>query len=372
MRNKAHFGVSRREALVGAATVLAAGGLAAQPTRLPLWAAAQQKGILFGASSSWEVIRDPDYAALHARESRLMVTDKALKYDFLRPEEHVLDFSEADALLAFARDHGMQYRGLPLFWNYAPQDWLLRKSKAEVERLFDEHIEVTVSRYAGHLQSWDVVNEPFWPDHGAPGGFRRGVWFDALGERFIERAWRRTAALDTTAKLVLNEAFTEHDDKLGRQVRALMLPLIDRMLDKGLKLDAIGLQAHLRPQVAFDLDKFLRFLDEIRARKLKIYLTEFDVDDQSLPREAAKRDEITAEWTARFLTPVLQNPAVEMLVTWHLSDKYSWYREPEVHRSRPRDFLARPLPFDENMKPKPMVRAILDALNAAPKRASAL
>ncbi|MCA0399966.1 MAG: endo-1,4-beta-xylanase [Proteobacteria bacterium] len=358
----------RRAILAGAAAWMAAGGARANLPRLPLWALAQQKGILFGASATWDVIRDADYGALHARESRLVVTDTALKYDFLRPQEHVLDFSEADALLDFARNNGMQYRGLPLFWNYLPPNWMKSKSKAQVERLFDEHIEVTVSRYAGHLQSWDVVNEPFWPDHGAPGGFRRGVWFDALGESYIERAWRRVAALDSTAKLVLNEAFTEHDDVLGRQVRALMLPLIDRMLDKGLKLDAIGLQAHLRPQVAFDLDKFLRFIDEIRARKLRIYLTEFDVDDDGLPEDTTRRDEITAQWTTRFLTPVLANPAVEMLVTWQLSDKYTWFRAPEVMNARKSKFAPRPLPFDHDLRPKPMLHAIANALANAPAR----
>lgn len=359
---------SRRAMLGGMIGVAAAGGLAAQPQALPLWAAAASRGILFGASAGWEVTRDAAYAALHARESRLMVTDTALKFDFLRPEEKPHDFSEADALLGFARTHGMQYRGLPLFWNYLPPDWLTGKSGAEIERIFEEHIEVVVSRYAGHLHSWDVVNEPFWPDHGAVGGFRRGPWFDVLGEAFIERAFRRTAQIDTTAKLVLNEAFTEQDDRLGREVRALMLPLIDRMLDKGLKLDAIGLQAHIKPGVAFDLDKFLRFMDEIAARKLKIYLTEFDIDDETLSPDIARRDEQVAQWTSRFLTPVLKNPAVEVLITWHLSDKYTWYRGADVVPSRKQSFPARPLPFDDRMAAKPMADAMRRAILAAPAR----
>lgn len=341
---------------------------AAQRDAMPLWAAGQRNGILFGASASWEVINDPGYSDLHVTHSRLLVTDKAMKFDFLRPREGIFAFEEADALLAYARANGMWFRGHTLFWNDYPPPWLTGKSSAEIERIFEEHIEVVGSRYAGAMHSWDVVNEPFWPGSGAPGGFRRGPWFDAMGEDYIFRAFGRLARIDTTARLVLNEAFSEQDDTLGRGVRARLIPLIDRMLDRGLKLDAIGLQAHIKPHLAFDIDAFLRLLDEIAARKLKIYLSEFDIDDQSFPRETTKRDDMVAQWTTNFLNPVLRNKAVDALITWQLSDKYTWYREPQVAASRRRDFAARPLPFDDRFHEKPMARAIRAALLAAGSR----
>lgn len=361
-------GLTRRAMLAGLAAGAALADAAAAPAALPLWAAAQRKGMTFGASTSWEVVRDPGYSELHTAQSRLLVTDKAMKFDYLRPREDVFAFEEADALLAFARDNGMLFRGHTLFWNDFPPPWLKGKSAAELERIFELHIEIVGARYAGAMHSWDVVNEPFWPGSGAPGGFRRGPWFDAMGESYITRAFRRLAAIDRTAKLVLNEAFTEQDDALGRGVRERMIPLIDRLLDQGVKLDAIGLQAHIKPGIAFAIDPFLRFLDDIAARKLRIYLTEFDIDDQHFPREIALRDAKVAEWTTRFLVPALHNPAIECLITWHLADKYTWYREPVVAASRVRDFPARPLPFDDGFQEKPMARAIRAALLDAPAR----
>lgn len=361
-------GLTRRAMLAGLAAGAALADAAAAPAALPLWAAAQRKGMTFGASTSWEVVRDPGYAELHTAQSRLLVTDKAMKFDYLRPREDVFAFEEADALLAFAHHNGMLFRGHTLFWNDFPPPWLQGKSAAELERIFELHIEIVGARYAGAMHSWDVVNEPFWPGSGAPGGFRRGPWFDAMGESYITRAFRRLAAIDRTAKLVLNEAFTEQDDALGRGVRERMIPLIDRLLDQGVKLDAIGLQAHIKPGIAFAIDPFLRFLDDIAARKLRIYLTEFDIDDQHFPREIALRDAKVAEWTTRFLVPALHNPAIECLITWHLADKYTWYREPVVAASRVRDFPARPLPFDDGFQEKPMARAIRAALLDAPAR----
>ncbi len=362
-------GAAGAPALLGSSGFLASPAQA-QRSELPLWAAGQRNGILFGASSSWEVIRDPGYRDLHATHSRLLVTDKAMKFDYLRPREDVMNFEEADALLAFAREHGMWFRGHTLFWNDYPPPWLKGKSSVEIERIFEDHIERVGGRYAGAMHSWDVVNEPFWPGSGAPGGFRRGPWFDAMGEAYIFRAFQRMARIDSTAKLVLNEAFTEQDDALGKGVRARMIPLIDRMLDRGIKLDAIGLQAHIKPGLAFDIEAFLRFIEDIGARKLRIYLSEFDVDDDSFPRETAKRDELVAQWTTRFLQPVLKNPAIDALITWHLSDKYTWYREPAVVAQRKRDFPARPLPFDEWFQGKPMAEAMRSALLAAGPRRS--
>lgn len=360
---------SRRDIMkLAVAAPLAATIPASAQTQLPLWAAAQRAGILFGASAAWDVLRDTEYGRLQAEHSRLLVTDVALKFDYIRPREDVFDFAQPDALLAFARQNGMAFRGHALFWNDWPPAWLKGKSSVEIERIFDQHIDVVGGRYAGALQSWDVVNEPFWPASGKPGGFRPGPWYDAMGEDYIARAFQRLARVDRNAKLVLNEAFTEQNDALGKSVRALMLPLIDRLLDKGVKLDAIGLQAHIRPGIAFDIDPFLRFLDEIAARKLDIYLTEFDVEDVGFAKDISKRDEQVAEWTSRFLEPVLKNRAIKALITWHLSDKYTWYREPQVAAGRGFRFPARPLPFDDRFHEKRMGAAMRRELLAAPER----
>lgn len=363
-------GVSRRDLMkLGALAPLAAAMPATAQARLPLWAAAQRAGILFGASAAWEVLRDPEYGRLQAEHSRLLVTDVALKFDYLRPREDVFDFEQPDALLAFARQNGMAFRGAAMFWNDWPAPWLKGKSSVEIERIFDRHIDVVAGRYAGAMQSWDAVNEPFWPGSGRPGGFRPGPWYDAMGPDYIFRAFQRLARVDRHAKLVLNEAFTEQNDALGKSVRALMLPLIDRLLDKGAKLDAIGLQAHIRPGVAFDIDPFLRFLDEIAARKIDIYLTELDIEDVGFAKDISKRDEQVAEWTTRFLEPVLRNRAIKVLITWHLSDKYTWYREPQVASERSFRFPSRPLPFDDRFHEKRMGAAMRRALLAAPERA---
>jgi endo-1,4-beta-xylanase len=108
--------MTRRDLMkLAAAAPLAATLPASAQSQLPLWAAAQRAGILFGASAAWEVLRDPGYGRLQAEHSRLLVTDVALKFDYLRPREDVFDFEQPDALLAFARNNGMAFRGAAMF-----------------------------------------------------------------------------------------------------------------------------------------------------------------------------------------------------------------------------------------------------------------
>ena len=94
--------------------------------------------------------------------------------------------------------------------------WIKVMSAAERRAYFDAYIDEVVARYSGKLHSWDVVNEPFWPGHKAPGGFRLGPWYDAFGGTdYIRRAFERAAKADSKTKLVLNEAQTERDDEVG-------------------------------------------------------------------------------------------------------------------------------------------------------------
>ena len=67
----------------------------------------------------------------------------------------------------------------------------------------------------------------------------------------------------------------------------------------------------------------------------------------------------------RYLDVTLDHPAVKALITFGLSDRYTWLQE-----DLPREDGAarRPLPFDEDLKPKPAYHALAHSLRDAPWR----
>jgi endo-1,4-beta-xylanase len=357
--------ISRRSLLSGAACASLGLATSARAETPSLAEAAAAAGLLFGASIGQEAFADQAYGDLYKRETRIVATDVALKFDWLRPSQDRFEFGPADAILEAAKANGKLVRGHTLIWNDNAPAWLKRLSGREVERIFDEHIDRVVERYAGRLHSWDVVNEPFWPMDRKPGGWRDGPWFSAMGSAYVERAFRRVAAIDKTAKLTLNEAQCDNDRDWGRSIRPLLNGLVDRLLDKGVPLHAVGLQSHLQPQWPANYAAFADFSAGFGAKGLDVYITELDVNDESFASDVAARDAAVAACCSAFLGAALDVPAVKMVVTWQLSDRYSWYREAVRRDWRSWTRRApRPLPFDEEMRAKPMRDAMLAAFAA--------
>ena len=166
-------------------------------------------------------------------------------------------------------------------------------------------------------------------------------------------AWR-AARTDPAAKRVLNEAWLDRADHWGRGLRSAFLPLLDKLLDQGTPIDAIGLQCHLAPG-NLDMDAFLQLVEQLQQRQLPVYITELDVNDQSFVDDEAQRDQQVASTYRDFLQEVLQNPVVEMVQTWQLSDKYSFYQGRQER-------LVRVLPFDRDMRAKPAYQALATTL----------
>ena len=235
----------------------------------------------------------------------------------IAPQPGTKHFETADRLLAFCNLRRVPMRGHCLIWNEWVPAWIKAVSTGERQRYFDSYIEEVVARYAGRLQSWDVVNEPFWPGHRAPGDFRLGPWYDAFGPDYIKRAFQRAALVDRNTKFVLNEAQTERDDELGLAIRRGLLKLVADLKNAGVRLDVVGLQGHLQPQYPHDPGRFRDFLDALSNLGVEIYITEFDVRDDTFPDDIEARDKAVARTAQRFLETTLRHPAVKAVITWN-------------------------------------------------------
>jgi endo-1,4-beta-xylanase len=361
--------LSRRELLaaMAAGAVLRPESLAAG-TLPNLGNIAAERGVLFGSAFDLETLSDPAYRALIAENCHVAAVANALKFDWLRPTGPVADFSNADRLVAFATDAQMAVQGTALIWNDWAPDWLSAYSARELGLMLDRHVEETVSRYAGRMHSWGVVNEPFYPGHRRTGGYRMGPWFDILGKDYVARAFRRAAAADPKARLVLNEAFCEQNDELGNSVRPLLLNLIDELKDQGVKLDAVGFQAHLKPYLPFNDQQFADYLAKVAERNVDIYITELDVDDSHLSDDIVARDWVVARRCHDFLTAVLAVPRITTVICWHLSDRYSWYAsadwylEAAARSGGSRQRHARTHLLDADLRPKLAWNSVASAL----------
>ncbi|ETR76723.1 glycoside hydrolase [Afipia sp. P52-10] len=337
----------------------------AQAEMSSLGAIAAQNGFVFGAAAGPVIEKDAPYRQLYVDHAKIITTDVALKMSRVAPSPGEKRYEEADRLLKFCNDHKIPMRGHCLIWNEWVPAWIKSLSSSEREKFFDSYIDDVVGRYRGQLHSWDVVNEPFWPGHKAPGGYRVGPWYDMFGPSYVQRAFKRAGSVDQRTTFVLNEAHTERDDDTGRLIREGLLRLVDELKQAGVRLQAVGLQGHLQPRYPHDPARFMDFVHALAERGVDIYITEFDVRDDTFPDDVKARDAMVAETGKKFLSQMLAVPAVKMVIAWQLADNYSFYRDVERQRNPSSQRTPRPLPFDENMQRKPLWYAMADAFRQA-------
>jgi endo-1,4-beta-xylanase len=344
------------------------------PSEVPLRVQAAAKGLVygaFGASHDTVFSENLPFQEAFMRECSLMVG--GFYWSTTRPEAGTFNFRFSDGLAQLAQDHSLLFRGHPLLWNQANPEWLLARledptiTRGEAGALMGDHIQTLVRRYAGKVHSWDVVNEGIAPDNGRADGLAVTPWLKSVGEDYIEQAFWLAANADPNAILVYNEARLDYDIPDCETRRLSVLRLLERLKNKGVPVHALGVQAHLagHERERINPKRVQQFLRDVADLGLYIFISELDVKDTELVADIDERDRIVAGVYEDYLTTVLQEQAVKSIITWGLSDAYSWY---SAVAPRLDGLPLRPLPLDAKLQRKMAWNAIARAFSQAPSR----
>jgi endo-1,4-beta-xylanase len=362
-RREVALSIAGGSALLGRQTLTFAEDLA-------LRALAARRGLLFGAATQQAILSsDSKFAAEFIRECAILVPEGELKWNALRPSPTEFDFSKADWLLRFTQQNGLKMRGHTLVWHQSIPKWFdSYVNSSNAAAVMENHIRTTVGHYKGHLQSWDVINEAIEPSDKRPDGLRIHPWFQLLGADYIERVFRLAAEVDPGALLVWNENNIEEDVPYGEAKRTAFVQHLTALRKRNVPIHAIGIQSHLygdHPNIAGPM--FEKFLHQVSDLGLKILITEIDVRDNALPADIAVRDRMVAQKYYQYLTTVLKHRSVIAILSWGLSDKYTWLSS---YAPRSDGAPVRPLPLDSNYGSTAVSQAIAKALDEAPTRSA--
>ena len=330
-----------------------------------LRAHARRHGLIYGSAVVIPAVqKNADFASLLSEQCGILVPSNELKWVALRPSRDAFNFGPPDFLYDFTQRNQMLMRGHTLCWHESVPAWIRKiDNKDEIKQIFVDHITTVCKHYAGKLHSWDVVNEAIDPNGKLPGGLRKSFWYENLGPDYIDLAFHTARAADANVKLTYNDYGVEVDNDGDAEKRRLILEMVKGMKSRGVPIDAVGIQSHLNAGLKYGRG-VADYIEAFHQLGLEVFLTELDVnDDETVSSDLAERDAIIARTYTDFLTAALPNPAVKIVLTWDLSDRFTWLNGIGSHRKKQPNRSQRPLPFDTDFKPKDCFYALRDSFD---------
>ncbi|WP_438348636.1 endo-1,4-beta-xylanase [Paenibacillus sp. FA6] len=290
-----------------------------------------------------------------------ITAENEMKFESLHPAEDTYTFELADQLVDFARSNDMSMRGHTLLWHNQTPDWVFEDKDGKAtdrETLLERmkaHIDTVVGRYKNDIYAWDVVNEVI-EDEGEV-LLRKSKWLDIIGPDFIAKAFEYAHEADPKALLFYNDYNESHPLKRDKIVK-----LLKSLLDQGVPIHGVGLQAHWN---LYDpsLDDIRSAIEKYASLGLKLHFTELDVslfrfDDKRTDLIAPPEDllEMQAErYGAMFKLMKEYQSDITSVTFWGAADDYTWLDDFPVRGRKNWPFL-----FDELHQPKAAFKRLVE------------
>lgn len=313
-----------------------------------------------GVAISPRSLKDSAERQIILEQFNSVTPENAMKMGPIHPQENTYNWKEADAIVDFAQAHHMRVRGHNLCWHTQTPNWIFHDkdgklvSKEVLLSRLRDHINNVVGRYKGKIYAWDVVNEAVSDSNDQL--LRNSLWYQICGEDFIFKAFEYAHEADPNAVLFYNDYGTENFAKRER-----VYQLLKKMLDAGVPVKGVGLQAHwsiIDPSA----DAIITSIKKFSSLGLDVQITELDISvytsKDKNPYDAnftPEREQQQIEQYAKVFKVFRDYKQYLTGVTfWNVSDKYSWLDNFPIRGRK-----NYPLLFDQNLRPKKAYQAVV-------------
>ncbi len=317
------------------------------------------------------------HSALLTKHFNSITLENDMKFESLQPTEGNFTYGAADNAVAFATKNNMKVRGHALVWHRQTPAWVFANATRDaVLAKMKTHITNVVTHFKGKVYAWDVVNEAIMDDGkyrtgDEPNADQKSQWHKIVGETYIAEAFKYAAAADPSAKLFYNDYYNYVPAR-----RQAIYNMLKGLLDTGVKVHGVGLQAHLniQPSTVTTHQGYYQHVSELEeaikiyaSLGLEVQVTEMDVSlyvpgvtytSDLFYTTTTFTDQLQAKQAERyrdFFTMFRRYQGVITGVTfWGIADDNTWLSEFSSGR---KDF---PLLFDTNHQAKKSYYAVVD------------
>ncbi len=306
------------------------------------------------AVSYGQLLTDEAYRKISLTQFSSMTPENVMKPQFVQPQPNTYSFEEADKLVDIALKNKMTVHGHTLVYAKSSADWMIKSPIEDRQKIMLDHIKNVVTHFKGRVGEWDVVNEPFSQKNSlykdGKNGLDQNIWYEAMGENYIDLAFNEAHKNDPSAKLYLNDYGVEND---GQHWDAL-LSLVKRLKQRGVPIDGVGFETHIYTDGDYiNADQLKNHMRLLNNLGLSTRISEIDVTGDDA------QEQINQYKTA--LDICREAPNCTSYTTWGITDRYGSTtrsdRYPLVYGTS--------LLWDKDMQFKPAFTALQKILQTA-------
>ena len=307
--------------------------------------------------------KEPDAAELIPAQFNSITAENIMKCALIHPAWSKYNFDLSDKFVDYGKKHNMFIVGHTLIWHSQLSPFVAGIKSSDSLLLFmTNHINTVAGRYAGKVNSWDVVNEALNED----GTLRKSIFLEKLGEDYIRKAFELAAKVAPDAELYYNDYNIEQPQK-----RAGAIALIKKLQASGTKINGVGIQGHWSVN-GLPLQDIENSIIEFSALGIKVSFTELDITVLPNPWDL-KGAEVNQNFEGSpYMNPypkalpdsmqiklakcyedlfkifIKHKDKIERVTFWGVNDGQSWLNNWPINGR-----TNYPLLFDRNFKSKP-------------------
>lgn len=305
------------------------------------------------------------YEEIHKGNFNMVVAENEMKFDATEPSRGNFNFSNADKLMQYAAQNGMQVRGHALAWHSQVPDWVEALAKSvessggsardTLLSILKTHIDSVVGHFKGQIREWDVVNEAI--DDNDPHGWRStgSVWFQYIGRDFIDSAFVWAHKADPDAKLYYNDYALEWGMGSGSKAKFAYDSIAERLKKANIYITGIGTQTHIENTHTGTPLNIRAFASKLKSIGMTLQITELDIGFKSGTQITEADYAAQGHLYRQFMDVFLESDNMEAFVIWGVSDKYSWLKDQGKYNG---------LLFDSSFAKKPAYDSLVVSLKA--------
>ncbi|MBO5453445.1 MAG: endo-1,4-beta-xylanase [Clostridia bacterium] len=244
---------------------------------------------------------------------------------FEKDSEKVYRRPSPDLCLEFCKKHNIEPREHCLVYDQYTPSWLIDEPLEKIKEKLEERMKILAERYKNDIPCWEVINEVLFTGFG---GNKRSVFYKEPD--LVEWSFKTAEKYFKDNEITINDAVSNvWAGGVVNYNRSPYYMIIERALNNGARIDAIGMQFHMfikkerveelakdmyNPQHLYKvLDLYSEFDKPLQITEVTIPAYSNDAEDEALQAELIEK--LYSIW--------FSCEKVEQIIYWNLVDGYA-------------------------------------------------